>query len=142
MHYQSNTQNQHKRWHLYILKLEKEKWYVGITSKTPEARFNEHKLGKRAAYWTMKYKPVSIELIEDLGVVSKKHAETYENKTTRLLMKERGLNNVRGGDLSSDEDYVRRFGYLWDKYDWQVLTFVILSLIVNIYLLVDKYFIQ
>lgn len=131
---------QHKRWWLYILQLEKGKWYVGITTKTPEERFNEHKLGKRAAYWTMRYKPVSIELIEDLGIVSKEHAETYENKTTRLLMKERGLNNVRGGDLTGVDDYTKRFGRIWDRLGWDTITLITAQMLFIIYLLIDKYF--
>ena len=28
-----------RRWYLYVLKLEGNKWYVGITSQTPEKRF-------------------------------------------------------------------------------------------------------
>lgn len=107
-----------QRWWLYILELEDEKWYVGITSKTPDERFEEHRLGKRAAYWTMQHKPQKIQLIEDLGIVSKEHAEHYENKITRQLMKERGLNNVRGGDLRDTELYVNRFGWIWKHKDY------------------------
>lgn len=130
-----------KRWWLYILALENGKWYVGITSKTPEERFAEHKLGKRAAYWTMEHKPLNIELVEDLGIVSQAHAEVYENKITRNLMKERGLNNVRGGDLRDTGDYTVRFGYTWDKFDWEAITIIILQSLILAYLLIDKYFI-
>lgn len=129
-----------KRWHLYILQLEHEKWYVGITSKTPEARFNEHKLGVRAAYWTKAHKPIAIEKYEDLGIVSKEHAETYENKITRLLMKERGLNNVRGGDLTGINDYIQRFGWIYDRDGWQLITVIVLLILIIICLLFDKYF--
>lgn len=129
-----------RRWWLYILKLEGGKWYVGITSKTPEERFQEHTLGKRAAYWTMKYKPLEIELEEDLGIVTKEHAEKYENKITRELMKERGLNNVRGGDLRDAEEYTARFGWVWFKKDWEILTIAIGQTLIIIYLLIDKYF--
>lgn len=134
--------NNHKNYHwwLYILKLESGKWYVGITSKTPEARFDEHKLGKRAAYWTMKYKPIEIESYEDLGIVSKEHAEEYENKVTRSLMKERGLNNVRGGDLTDVEEYIVRFGYIRDKFSWEAAMFILFQMLVIVYLLIDKYF--
>lgn len=58
-----------------MLKLEHEKYYVGITSKSPEERFREHVEKRHGAYWTMKYTPLEIELVEDLGVVSKEHAE-------------------------------------------------------------------
>lgn len=128
------------RWWLYVLKLEDGRWYVGITSKTPEERFQEHLLGKRGAYWTMKHRPIEIELREDLGVVSKEHAEKYENKVTRKLMEERGLNNVRGGDLRDVEEYTKRFGYIWDKFGWETITLIALQALVIVYLLIDKYF--
>lgn len=92
-----------KRQWLYILNLEHDKWYVGITTQGPEKRFNEHKSAIRAANWTKRHKPLEIEKWEDLGIVSKEHAEAYENKVTRSLMKERGLNNVHGGDLTGVE---------------------------------------
>ena len=131
-----------KRWWLYVLKLEEGKWYVGITSKTPEERFQEHALKKRGAYWTMRYKPLEIELTEDLGAVTKEHAEKYENRITRLLMKERGLNNVRGGDLRDEGEYVNRFGWVYLKEQWEVITVVTLLMLIIIYLLIDKYLIS
>jgi predicted GIY-YIG superfamily endonuclease len=129
-----------RRWWLYILRLEDNKWYVGITSKTPEERFKEHQLHKRGAYWTMKHNPLEIELVEDLGIVSKQHAETYESKITRTLMRERGLNNVRGGDLRDAEDYIVRFGNVYLKENWYAITLVVLLMLVIIWLLIDKYF--
>jgi len=128
------------RWWLYILKLEHGKCYVGITSKTPEERFQEHLLKKRGAYWTMRHKPIEIELTEDLGIISKEHAEKYENKVTRLLMKERGLNNVRGGDLRDEDEYIQRFGWVYVKDQWEVITVVLFLALTNIYLLIDKFF--
>jgi len=129
-----------RRWWLYILKLEDGKWYVGITSKTPEERFKEHQLHKRGAYWTMKHKPLEIELTEDLGIVSRQHAETYESKITLTLMKERGLNNVRGGNLKDVEAYVVRFGTVHLKESWHVATVVVLMMLVILWLMIDKYF--
>ena len=78
----------------------------------------EHLDGVRVAYWTAKHKPVKIKLEEDLGVVTVEHAKKRENQVTRDLMKQYGLNNVRGGDLTSTEDYVQRFGYIRFKQDW------------------------
>lgn len=124
------------------MKLEDGKWYVGITSKNPEMRFEEHKLGKRAAYWTMKNKPIEIERYEDLGVVSRQHAEQYENKVTRSLMKERGLNNVRGGDLSYVDEHVDRLGKYYKKDNWDDIKYGIATIIVTILLMIfilDKY---
>lgn len=131
-----------KRWWLYVLILEDDKWYVGITSKTPEQRFQEHKLGIRGAYWTKAHKPISIELKEDLGIVNKEHAEAYENKITRTLMKERGLNNVRGGDLRDNEEYAQRFGRIWLKKEWGIFTLALFFMLSTAYLLIDKFFLS
>ena len=129
----------HRKWWLYVLKLENGKWYVGITSKHPEERFQEHRLGKMAAYWTMLHKPIEIEFVEELGVVSRRHAEKYENKITRQLMRERGLNNVRGGDLRDAKDYIMRFGRIYDMEGWEEAIYILTMLIIFLAFIVDKY---
>jgi predicted GIY-YIG superfamily endonuclease len=129
-----------KRWQLYVLRLEDGKYYVGITSKTPEIRMKEHIDGVRVAYWTAKHKQLEVIYQEDLGIIDKSRAEKRENKMVRALMKQRGLNNVRGGDLTSVDEYVKRFGYVWSKDLWYPLTVVAFLLLVIIYLMFDKYF--
>lgn len=127
-----------KHWWLYLLKLQDGKYYVGITSKTPEKRMNEHVNGIRTAYWTAKHKPIEIIYREDLGIIPKEQAEKRENKFTRAVMKERGINSVRGGDLRDVSDYVQRFGMIWDKEGWGIVTYaVLMSLILAIFIL-DK----
>ena len=135
------NRNNNKRWQLYVLRLEDGKFYVGITSKTPEIRMQEHLHGVRAAYWTAKHKPLEIIHQEDLGIVEKSKAEKRENKMVRALMNQRGLNNVRGGNLTSVEEYIKRFGYAWDKDLWNAMTVITLLIIVIIYFMIDKYFI-
>ena len=132
--------NENKNWWLYVLRLEDGKYYVGITSKTPEIRMREHLNGVRVAYWTAKHKPLEIFLEEDLGFVSRSHAEKYENKVTRDLMQQWGMNNVRGGDLTSVEKYIKRFGYIWNKDSWQDMMYGAVLIIIIIYFVVDKYF--
>ncbi len=131
---------QSRNWTLYVLRLQDNKYYVGITTKTPQIRMQEHLSGIRVAYWTAKHKPLEIILEEDLGRVSKAHAEKYENKVTRDLMKKHGINNVRGGDLTSVEDYIKRFGYIWDKDGWHLITVMTMLIAVIILLLFDKLF--
>jgi predicted GIY-YIG superfamily endonuclease len=99
-----------KNWWLYVLKLEEGKYYVGITSKTPEERFKEHKNGFMAAKWTKKYKPVSIYYTKNLGMTSREKAEHIENVTLSRYADKYGLKNVRGGNMSYDGRY-RQF--LW-----------------------------
>ena len=126
-------------WHLYILKLQDGKYYVGITSKTPEIRMREHLNGVRTAYWTAKHKPLKIIYTEDLGNITRRQAEKRENKMVRACMKERGINDVRGGDLTSTEEYVVRFGYIFDKEGWTELMMVTCLFLLLIYFMIDKY---
>lgn len=135
-----NTKNTKKHWHLYVLRLEDGKFYVGITSKTPQIRMQEHLDGVRVAYWTAKHRPIEIIHAEDLGYILKSTAEKRENKMVRALMKQRGINNVRGGDLTSVEDYIPRFGYFWLKREWETVMYVIASTMFIGYLLIDKHF--
>lgn len=132
----------YNNWTLYILKLQDNKYYVGITTKTPKIRMQEHLNGIRVAYWTAKHKPLEIILEEDLGRVSRAHAEKYENKVTRDLMKQHGINNVRGGDLTSVEPYIARFGYIIDKEQWHTVSVVVVLSLIIILLLIDKFYVQ
>lgn len=130
------------RWHLYVLRLQDGKFYVGITSKTPEIRMQEHLEGIRGAYWTAKHKPIEIIHTEDLGIVDKSVAEKLENRMVRALMKQRGLNNVRGGDLRSVEPYIVRFGRVYDKERWETVIVLFLLIMCIAYFVIDKYLVH
>jgi predicted GIY-YIG superfamily endonuclease len=130
------------QWHLYILRLQDGKFYVGITSQTPEVRMQEHLSGIRTAYWTAKHKPIEIIYTEDLGVIAKSKAEKRENRMVRALMDQRGINNVRGGDLTDVEPYIKRFGYICDKERWDILIYLFLSIMLITYFAIDKYLLR
>ncbi len=102
----------------------------------------EHLEGIRVAYWTAKHKPIEIIHTEDLGIIDKLRAEKRENRMVRALMKQRGLNNVRGGDLTSVEPYIVRFGYICDKERWDTIMAIIMLIMVIAYLVVDKYLLR
>ena len=127
------------RWWLYILRCEDGKFYVGITSKTPETRLHEHQNGVRTAYWTAKHRPIEVIYSDDLGRISKAKAERRENKMVRALMRQRGLNNVRGGDLCDVDEYIQRFGWIIDKSSWKMLTYSIYLIVMLVAFWVDKY---
>ncbi|MFZ1249021.1 MAG: GIY-YIG nuclease family protein [Candidatus Saccharimonadales bacterium] len=55
-----------KHWTLYVLLLEQGKYYVGITSQTPEKRLQQHKYGRKS-HWTATYPPVRLIQTVDLG---------------------------------------------------------------------------
>ena len=76
-------------YHIYVLKLRNNKYYVGKTDK-PTFRLNDH-FSKNGSYWTKKHKPISIfELRPNCLNVD-------EQIITQEYMKKYGINNVRGG---------------------------------------------
>ncbi len=131
--------NFNRNWWLYVLELEQGKYYVGITSQTPEIRMQEHINHVRSAYWTMKYKPTKIIYKQQLGVISKTEAEEFENKKIRELIKVYGTNNVRGGDIKMTEDIIRRFGYFLKMDEWEGITIMILLILGNLFWIIMYY---
>jgi predicted GIY-YIG superfamily endonuclease len=80
---------------IYVLKLERGKWYVGKAADV-ESRYQQHCSGKGSA-WTKKYAPV--ELVETIRDVS----PFEEDKKTKELMAKHGIANVRGGTYVTEE---------------------------------------
>jgi predicted GIY-YIG superfamily endonuclease len=133
------AQETKKSYWLYVLKLEQGKYYVGITSKTPEIRMKQHQNNFLAAEWGKLYPPMSILDKRDLGVITYSQAEEYENKVVRKYIKQYGIDNVRGGDLSYRGKYFVRFGLAFVENDWLALTTVVLLLLIIVALTLDKY---
>lgn len=125
-----------KNWWLYVLRLEEGKYYVGITSQTPEIRMQEHINHVRGANWTKKYKPVEITSKQFLGAMNKSEAEKTENIEVRTNMRIYGLNNVRGGDITKVEDYSKFMGYLYFKHDIEALRIMIFLLVLNLIMII------
>lgn len=123
-----------KHYWLYALKLQDGKYYVGVTSKTVEERFQQHKNEYFAAEWTKIYKPISIDQSVDLGITTYARAEEFENKVTRRYIKEYGLDNVRGGNITYRGKMVSRGGYIWRFEDWKDFYMVLLCLAMYIIL--------
>ena len=127
-----------RHYSLYVLKLTDGKYYVGLTSKTPQETFWEHQHDIRAASWTQKYKPTQLFDSKNLGVITYAEAEKYESKVTRLYMKKYGLNNVRGGDLTGIDDYIVRFGRVFNLSGWQMIVGIVFLLLVIVILTVQR----
>ena len=79
---------------LYILELENDKYYVGITRNGLENRITQHFTGD-GAKWTRKHHPVSIHDYYMFDVDF--DIEFLENTITLKLMNKKGWENVRGG---------------------------------------------
>jgi predicted GIY-YIG superfamily endonuclease len=78
---------------IYALELADNKFYVGKTAQTVDARFLQHINGD-GAEWTKLYKPIKI-------LESYKTSDKYEeDKTTKKYMEQYGIENVRGGSYT------------------------------------------
>ena len=86
---------------IYVLELEKNRYYVGITKRADNSRILEH-FSKNGTRWTTLYKPIKVISVQkQLSVLDE------DNKTKELMFKY-GIDNVRGGSysmvkLSSDQ---------------------------------------
>ena len=118
-----------KHYWLYVLKLEQGKYYVGVTSKTPEIRMKEHIDGFGAA-WPRKYKPTKLLDKKELGFITYEEAEKYEGRVVRAYIRKYGINNVRGGDLKVVDDLISRFGWYRNKDYWEAFTVIVFLLLV------------
>lgn len=78
---------------IYILKLEKNKYYIGKTENV-EFRIGQHKTGTASA-WTKKYPLLDVIEVHN-------NCDAYdEDKYTLKYMNLFGVNNVRGGTFAS-----------------------------------------
>lgn len=75
---------------IYVLELEEEKWYCGITSNL-NFRWAQHLAGD-GAKWTRLYRPKRIA-----EVYTENCDERLENEITQRLCEKYGKENVRGG---------------------------------------------
>ncbi|MEZ6331114.1 MAG: GIY-YIG nuclease family protein [Candidatus Saccharimonadales bacterium] len=124
-----------KQWYIYVLKLEKDKYYVGITSQTVEKRYNEHKTGIRAANWTKKYKPVEIVHSRLLGIITKQDAEAIENKAVREYINTYGINKVRGGDITDTIDlFIFRRNIIDKQYTLDILQAILFGALMTLFI--------
>lgn len=87
--------NPNKNWTIYILECENNKYYVG-KSKFPDFRLEQH-FNKEGSAWTTKYKPIKV-------VKLMPNCDSFdEDKYTRILMSQFGIENVRGGSYCQIE---------------------------------------
>ena len=81
---------------IYTILLTDDKYYIGKTKLDPRVRFQQH-LTVKSAVWTQKYKP--LEIINTF----KSNDNFVEDKRTKEMMMEYGIENVRGGSYCSVE---------------------------------------
>lgn len=82
-------------WTIYVLKLENDKWYVGI-SRNVQRRYREHCLGM-GAKWTKLHRPLQIFETRELQIKKQGKACIREDAVTHEYAALYGWENVRGG---------------------------------------------
>ena len=75
----------------YVLELENNKWYCGISTNIHQ-RIGQHMIGE-GSKWTKLHKPIAAVSLE----VVPNEFGTWEKQKTLELMREHGWSNVRGG---------------------------------------------
>lgn len=131
-----------KHYWIYVLELNDNKYYVGMTTqRNADGRIGQHKNGFYSAQWVKRYGYKSTMQVHDLGLTTYTEAEEVETRLTFDMMKQYGIENVRGGKANYGGEYVPRFGRLFRDEDWKALTTVMLLMLAVVYLLIDKYFI-
>ena len=81
--------------YLYILRLEDNCWYVGTTNN-PSSRLQQHH-EQSASSWTSLHKVIGeISTLKDFGY-SETEAKLQEDVEVKRLMKQYGIDHVRGG---------------------------------------------
>ncbi|GAA5021692.1 hypothetical protein GCM10025794_08380 [Massilia kyonggiensis] len=82
-------------WQLYLLELENNNLYVGIT-RDVDKRFEQHRSGK-GSLWTTQHKPLRLLRYVDTGLTSESEATRIEDALTVQTMELFGRHRVRGG---------------------------------------------
>lgn len=85
-----------KNWYLYVLELEGNRVYVGISTNI-QRRFNKHLEGKGSVY-TKRWKPIKIAHSEYLGLMTDAQAASHENAMVERQQKIRKKGEVFGGN--------------------------------------------
>lgn len=86
---------QERHYVLYVLQLEHNCWYIGIT-KNIYARFAAHKKG-RGANWTRLHKPIKVFQTIEIYTKTMSEAAKQEDKLTLEYASLYGQDKVRGG---------------------------------------------
>lgn len=81
--------------HLYVLELEGGRYYVGLTGDVA-VRFSRHANGD-GADWTRLHKPIRIVRSVNTGTRNSQEAVKIEDMVTVELMRQHGIDRVRGG---------------------------------------------
>lgn len=108
----NKIQNIFKKKFLYVLKLQNNKYYVGIT-KDIDQRFQEHVAGK-GSWFTKLYKPEKIIQADIYTDIPENEMLDVETFVTVEYMQKYGISNVRGGKLMAKNS--NHFVHIYNKY--------------------------
>ncbi|MGH1461197.1 MAG: GIY-YIG nuclease family protein [Neptuniibacter sp.] len=82
--------------HVYILRCEQNKWYIGHSRDIAQRIHSHMNKPKSGSKWTRMYKPIEVEAILPGDI-------RREDELTIAYMSKYGVDNVRGGKWASPE---------------------------------------
>jgi predicted GIY-YIG superfamily endonuclease len=83
--------------YIYVLLCTDDKYYIGKTTNSVEARYEQHLSDDNSCAFTSKYKPVKIIEVFNTDDLFE------EDKITKIYMMKHGIQNVRGGSYTTLE---------------------------------------
>lgn len=92
---------------VYVLRLEGDNFYVGLTLGRPAKRIGQHG-GRHGAAWTKLHPPVALVETIDCGTTDEQRATQRENLVTWKYMMRHGWQRVRGGYFTQCDEVQTR----------------------------------
>jgi len=132
-----------EQWQLYVLQLDNDKWYVGVTSRTPHEELARHKAGN-GVEWTREHKAVKVHYAKDFGAVDEAKVREFEDRVTLKYMERYGVATVRsdnmGDTVAKSDKPAPKASKKLVVFNKILLGLTIVLLLAVVVLLIDKFY--
>lgn len=132
----NNYQSRIRHFWLYVLYLEDDKYYVGITTNFMN-RFRQHG-GTYGARWTQKHRPLKVLELHDLGTITNYEAEQVEQDFFEQYRKKYGVSSVRGGRVVSTGSVFNFGKFYFNRQMLETLLIAGLLMVCGIYIVLTS----
>jgi predicted GIY-YIG superfamily endonuclease len=128
----NNYQSRIRHFWLYVLYLEGDKYYIGITTNFMN-RFRQHG-GPYGAQWTRKHHPLKVLELHDLGTITNYDAEKIEQDFFEQYRKKYGVTRVRGGRIVSTGSIFNLGKFYFNRQMLEAFLVLVLLMLCGVYI--------